>query len=134
MSTLPDSIISAKKIERVGFQYIALDPSTLKVKLKHKGMKIGFGAIGKGFIAEALKSFLIKKGIKAGLISAGGDICVWGKHPKTDVWPIAVSNPNGQSVICRLSLKDNAIVTSGNYEKFIEVNNKKYSHILNPKS
>jgi len=132
MTQLPPHNLIAERLDFVNSSLIELDQENLAVKLPRIGMKIGFGAIGKGFIADELKKYLLGKGISSGLISAGGDIVVWGEHPKWKNWRVAVANPNGGKPICWLTLENTSIVTSGNYEKFIEVNHQVYSHILDP--
>jgi thiamine biosynthesis lipoprotein len=103
------------------------------VFLKEKGMKIGFGAIGKGYTAETVKEFLKKKGVIAGLVGAGGDVTIWGKHPQLDNWKIAIANPNHNNIpISNLKLKETSVVTSGDYEKYAIIDGKRYSHIINP--
>ena len=119
--------------KKVNYNNIILSEKDHSIFLTQKGMKISFGAIGKGFIAEHLKKFLIKHQIKSGIINAGGDIIFWGDHPKDNYWKIAIANPiKGKPPISWLKLKNTAIVTSGNYEKFIYIENQKYSHIINP--
>ena len=103
--------------------------------LKLKGMKIGFGAIGKGYAADKAKELLVKKGVKSGIINASGDLNCWGKKPNGKNWEIAITNPlNKSNAFAVLPINNQAVVTSGNYEKFSTFNGIKYSHIINPKT
>ncbi|MCH2223125.1 MAG: FAD:protein FMN transferase [Crocinitomicaceae bacterium] len=134
MTTIPDSDKIDQSMLKIGSENILLDHENQCVLLSEKGMKIGFGAIGKGFIAEEIKQFLMKLEITSGLIGAGGDLVFWGEHPLTNSWNISVANPNGGTPICSLNLKNTAVVTSGDYEKFVTIDNVKYSHIIDPRT
>ncbi|WP_233194475.1 FAD:protein FMN transferase [Aquimarina sp. I32.4] len=122
-------------VEKVGHKYIILDKEKLTVFLAHKGMKIGFGAIGKGYAADKAKELLIGKGVKSGIINASGDMSTWGKQPNGDEWRVAITNPlNKNKAFAILPVIDKAVVTSGNYEKFIMIDGKRYSHIIDPRT
>lgn len=132
---LPDSQSIHETRFLVDYNAVVLNADHQTVYLEKKGMKLGFGAIGKGYVAELLKEKLIERDVFAGMISAGGDIVVWGKHPKNEYWSIGIADPNeDDGLIGYLKLGDNAVVTSGNYEKFIEIDGKKYTHIIDPNS
>jgi thiamine biosynthesis lipoprotein len=98
-------------------------------------MKIGFGGIGKGYAADMAKKLLIKKGVKAGIINASGDMNTWGKQPNGKDWTIAITNPlNKEKAFGLLPITNGAVVTSGNYEKYVIFNSKRYTHIIDPRS
>jgi len=124
-----------ESIKNIDFNNIELNPVIKSVYLKQKGMKIGFGAIGKGYAADKAKALLISKGVKAGIINASGDLNTWGKQPDGTDWVVAITNPlNKENAFAILPLKNNAVVTSGNYEKFIVIDGVRYAHIINPKT
>ena len=98
-------------------------------------MKIGFGAIGKGYAADRAKSLLIKKGVKSGIINASGDLNAWGKQPNGQDWMVAIVNPlNKEKVFSWFPVENSAVVTSGNYEKYVRFNNTLYTHIIDPRT
>ncbi len=135
MSVFPSKEKIKKSVEKVGFQNVVLDKDKQTVFLKLKGMKIGFGAIGKGYAADKAKKLLISKEVKSGIISASGDMNTWGKQPNGKDWTIAITNPlNKHKVFGVFPLKKGAVVTSGNYEKFVVFNGVRYTHIINPKT
>jgi len=135
MQTFPTEEKIKKSIEKVGYQYILLDKSQQTVFLPKKGMKIGFGGIGKGFAADKAKELLINKGCKAGIINASGDMNTWGKQPNGALWQVAITNPmDKDKVFALLPIEEGAVVTSGNYEKYVEFNGIRYTHIINPKT
>ncbi|WP_231372784.1 FAD:protein FMN transferase [Aureivirga sp. CE67] len=135
MTEIPDSITVQKSVSKIDFHNIILDEEKQTVFLKEKGMKIGFGAIGKGYAAESVKRKLQKLGVKSGLINASGDLTCWGKHPVHKKWQIAIANPkDDENALGWFPLENSSVVTSGNYEKFIVLDGKKYSHIIDPKT
>jgi len=135
MTVMPslDSIIAS--VAKVGFQNIVLDKENISVFLKLKGMKIGFGAIGKGYAADRAKELLMAKGVVSGIINASGDMNTWGKQPDGTEWKVAITNPMDKNkVFALLPLYNGAVVTSGNYEKYVTFNNVRYTHIIDPRS
>ena len=98
-------------------------------------MKIGFGAIGKGYAADKAKDLLISKGVAAGLINASGDMNTWGKQPNGKEWKVAITNPfNKNNAFALLPINEGAVATSGNYEKYVILNGKRYAHIIDPRT
>lgn len=135
MKTIPLKEKIQQSVIKVGFQNIILDEVKQTVFLKIKGMKIGFGAIGKGYAADKAKKLLISKGVKAGIINASGDMNTWGKQPNGKDWTIAITNPLNKSKAYGIfPITNGAVVTSGNYEKFVIFDNKRYAHIIDPRT
>lgn len=135
MTEMPSAEAIKKSVEKVGFINIVLDEANQTVFLKLKGMKIGFGAIGKGYAADKSKKILQNKGVVAGLINASGDLNCWGQQPDGQSWKIGITNPiNKNKIFSWFDIEDRAVVTSGNYEKYISFNGKRYTHIINPKT
>ncbi len=135
MTALPGEQEVAASISKVGFKNIVPDPENQSIFLKNKGMRIGFGAIGKGYAADMAKHLLISEGVKGGIINASGDLTTWGTQPDGSPWMIGITNPlNKDKVFSWFPLNNNAVVTSGNYEKFVEIDGKRYSHIIDPRT
>ena len=98
-------------------------------------MKIGFGGIGKGYAADMAKKKLISEGVKGGIINASGDMNTWGVKPDGSEWKVAITNPlNKNNAFALLPVNDGAVVTSGNYEKYVTFNGIRYSHIIDPRT
>ena len=132
---LPDSTTAKSLIRRINYKNILLRQSDTSVMLKERGMKIGFGAIGKGYAAEKVKALLKSYGVSSGVVNAGGDLVAWGKQPNGSDWTIGLANPNFKfQSFSWLSVSDMAVVTSGNYERYFEVNGIRYSHIIDPRT
>jgi thiamine biosynthesis lipoprotein len=135
MTKMPSEEIIKASVAKVGFQNIVLDKINSTVFLKLKGMKIGFGAIGKGYAADKAKALLISKGVKSGIMNASGDMNTWGKQPDGSEWKIAITNPmNKNKVFALFPINNGAVVTSGNYEKYVNFNGQRYSHIIDPRT
>src|SRR5680860_13640 len=119
----------------VGYQNIILNREDHSVFLKLPGMKIGFGSIGKGYAADKAKALLIGEGVQAGIINASGDMNTWGKQPNGEDWKVAITNPiDKNKAFGLLPITSGAVVTSGNYEKFVEFNGVRYTHIIDPRT
>ncbi len=129
----PDAI--KKSVEKVGYQNIILNPKDTTIFLKNKGMKLGLGGIGQGYIADKIKALLQEKGCSSGLVNVSGDINTWGKQPNGEAWTVGIINPmNKNKVFATFPLIDSAVETSGSYEKFVNFNGKRYSHIIDPRT
>ena len=134
MTQMPSKEAIKKSVAKVGYKDIVVDPQNSTVFLKNKGMKIGFGAIGKGYAADKAKKLLISNGVSGGIINASGDINSWGSKPSGSSWQVAITNPlNKNKAFAMLPIKD-AVVTSGNYEKYVIFNSRRYSHIIDPRT
>jgi thiamine biosynthesis lipoprotein len=135
MTQMPSEKEIKKSVEKVGYENVILDHTEQTVFLKLKGMKIGFGAIGKGYAADKAKALLIEKGVSAGIINASGDLNTWGTQPNGKDWMVAIVNPlNKEKVFSWMPVKNSAVVTSGNYEKYIKFNDVLYTHIIDPRT
>lgn len=135
MKQLPSKKELIKAIEKVGYQNIILNPADTTVFLKKEGMKIGFGATGKGYAADKGRNLMQQMGVKAGIVNASGDMAVWSDDIPQKKWRIGINNPFKNNDITEVvTLCNGAITTSGDYEKFAEIASVRYSHIMNPKT
>ena len=134
-SEMPNPDTLKASVFNIGYQLIELDEESLTVFLPKKGMKIGFGAIGKGYAADSAKQLLVERGVLGGIINASGDMNTWGTKPDGSSWTIGIVNPMyNKKVFSWFSLEHNAVVTSGDYEKFTQINGRRYSHIIDPRT
>lgn len=135
MNELPSEEAIRKSVEKVGYQHIILDSLNCSIYLALRGMKIGFGSIGKGYAADMGRALMQEKSVNAGIVNASGDIATWGLQPNNKPWLIGIKNPfKAYKTIKVLKMQESAVATSGNYEKYAEINNKRYAHIINPKT
>ena len=135
MKEMPTPEEIRKSVEKVGYQNIILNPKDTTIFLKNKGMKLGLGGIGQGYIADKIKVLLQEKGCSSGLVNVSGDINTWGKQPNGNLWTVGIVNPmNKNKVFATFPLDDSAVETSGSYEKYVTFNGKRYSHIIDPRT
>lgn len=132
---LPSKTEIQLSIANIGYQNIELNENNQTVFLKEKGMRIGFGAIGKGFAADKAKELLISKGVKGGIVNASGDLTTWGTRETGEKWMIGITNPEKKDeVFSWLPIVESSVATSGNYEKYLIFKGEKYSHIIDPRT
>ncbi len=135
MTRLPSPETAKKMVHLIDYQNILLDAANRSVFLKQKGMRIGFGGIGKGYAAAMAKKILINNRAKSGIINASGDLTTWGYQPDGKPWTIGIADPDRpQAAFSYIEISNKAVATSGNYEKYILIDGKKYSHTIDPKT
>jgi FAD:protein FMN transferase len=135
MTSLPDEKTAKELVRLINYKNVILDKENYTVLLKEKGMRIGFGGIGKGYAAEKAKHLLKELGIQSGIVNAAGDLTTWGVQPNGKPWTIGIADPEAaQHAFSSFNITDIAVATSGNYEKFVVIDGKKYSHTIDPKT
>jgi FAD:protein FMN transferase len=135
MTQLPDIKVAAKAVKLVNYKNVILDPEMKTVFLKNRGMRIGFGGIGKGYAAEMAKKVMINKGAENGVVNAAGDLTAWGKQINGRPWTIGIADPNHkQSLFSQFDISNKSVATSGDYEKYVIIDGKRYSHTIDPVS
>ncbi len=133
VTKLPTEEEVKASVSKIDYQDIIMNEEDETVFLKNKGMKIGFGAIGKGYSANRGRKIMLDLGIKSGIVNAGGDLITWGKEADGQDWSIGIADPKNKThVLAWLTVGEMSVVTSGNYEKFIDINGQRYSHIIDP--
>lgn len=127
-----------KWLKKTNPKNISLDSADFSVFLTEKGMQIDLGALAKGYIADRLVDYLKEVDAKSALINLGGNLVTYGpalKRPD-NLWRIGIQKPlekRGQSQVI-LKLREQSVVTSGIYERLLEVDGDKYHHIFDPKT
>lgn len=135
MKSLPDPATALAMVRLIDYRNVILNEAEETVMLKEKGMRIGFGGIGKGYAADRAKALLMKHGVQSGIVNASGDLITWGLQANQKPWTIGIAHPDdARSAFSRLNISDLAVATSGNYEKYVVIDGKKYSHTINPKT
>lgn len=134
-TALPSQELIEESVAKINYKNIILNKEESTVFLKAKDMKIGFGAIGKGYAANRAKRIMLNYGIASGVVNAGGDLLSWGHKANGDTWSVGILDPFKKDEIkLWLNITDIAVVTSGDYEKYVMINGKRYGHIINPKT
>ena len=135
MDSLPDPETAKKMVRLINYRNIVLDLDAGTVFLKEQGMRIGFGGIGKGYAAERAKEIMKQHGVESGIVNASGDLTTWGYQPDGLPWTVGIIHPDHKEFpFSYMNISDMAVATSGNYEKYILVNGRKYSHTINPRT
>jgi FAD:protein FMN transferase len=135
MTSLPSKELAKKSVRLINYKHILIDTEKSTVFLKEKGMRIGFGGIGKGYAAENAKRIMQAAGVKSGVVNASGDLTTWGKQANGEKWNIGIVHPElASAIFSYMNISELSVATSGNYEKFIMIDGEKYSHTINPRT
>ncbi len=120
----------------VDYKDIWLNPATLEVKLPKKNQAIDLGAIAKGYAADEVKKIFEKHAIQSAFIDIGGNILTIGTKPDGSKWKMGVQNPlePREEHVGIVSIQDQTLVTSGNYERYFEEDGVRYHHIFDPRT
>ena len=135
MKELPSKETAKKMVRLINYKNIIFNHERCTIFLKEKGMRIGFGGIGKGYAADRAKALLKSCGVTSGVVNAAGDLTTWGTQPNGKPWTVGIADPNYKHrLFSYLDISNNAVATSGSYEKYIMIDGKRYSHTINPKT
>ncbi len=133
---LPSESTRMKAVGLIDYKSIIMDPNNRSVYLAKIGMKIGFGAIGKGYAANRAKIVMQSRlGIGGGVVNAAGDLVVWGENGKESGWTIQISDPKDiNKSLGWITIQNASVVTSGDYEKYFTNQGTRFAHIINPQT
>ena len=133
---LPDPEKLAAARELVGYEKVTLDAKNRTVQLTKKGMLLDLGGIAKGYAADEAIAVLKKHSLTRALVAAGGDIAVSGPPPGEEGWKIEIEAADDEEGKARrtLIMHDVGVSTSGEKEQYVEIDGKRYSHIVDPKT
>lgn len=135
MTALPDPKTARQMVRLINYRNVILDEAEGSVFLKEKGMRIGFGGIGKGYAAEMAKRLMMQRGVENGIVNASGDLTTWGTQPNGEPWTIGIAHPDAkEQPFSYFNISNISVATSGNYEKYVTIGGKKYSHTIDPKT
>lgn len=134
MQALPSPEVLKAGVKLINYRHIILDENARTVFLKDKGMRLGFGGIGKGYAADKVKQLMQARGVASGIINASGDLTTWGVQENDKPWNIGIAHPDYAAMpMAKMEISGLAVATSGSYEKYVVINGKKYSHTIDPK-
>lgn len=103
--------------------------------LQKEGMAVDLGGIAKGYASDKVAELLREKGVEKAILTLGGNVYGIGTKPNGEKWEVALANPLDANDYCGLiSIEDQAVVTSGGYQRYFEENGKKYHHIIDPET
>jgi thiamine biosynthesis lipoprotein len=128
----PDAVAAAKA--RIDYRRLALDAATRTATLP-AGRAVGLGGIAKGHGIDRAAAVLREHGFSAFLVDGGGDLYVAGEKAPGQPWTVGVQHPRRRDeLMVALPVRDAAVVTSGDYERFFEVEGRRYHHIIDPRT
>lgn len=124
-----------KRARHTDLEKLILDEEASTVYLADENMSLDVGSIGKGYAVQKLAEYAREIDLEHVLISVGGNVCAVGTKADGTPWLVGVENPDTQSsqpYVCSVELADQSIVTSGDYQRYYEVDNIRYCHIIDP--
>jgi FAD:protein FMN transferase len=132
----PTSLEIDTVIPLINYEKIELNEEKQSVYLPEDGMMLDLGGIAKGFITDEVIKVLNDKGVKSAIVDLGGNIYVKGKNASGKAWEVGVQDPFSDrgEMVGKMEETNKSIVTSGIYERYLEVDGVKYHHILSPKT
>jgi thiamine biosynthesis lipoprotein len=118
-----------------GWTQVALDPLLRTVRFRVPNMELDLGGIGKGYAVDRVVTLLREAGVQAAFVDAGSStVYALGSPPGKNGWKVLVPEPGKRSsAVSEVMLRDQSLSTSGNYEKFFQLNGKTYCHIMDPR-
>jgi thiamine biosynthesis lipoprotein len=120
------------RLDTIDFRFVELDTKKSRVRFSRQGVRINLGGIAKGYSVESVIGLLRRAGVEHALASAGGDTRLLGDRGGQP-WIVGVRDPEQEDgIVTRLGLEDEAVSTSGDYERFFVEDGIRYHHILNP--
>jgi len=130
---VPDAAARAASIALIGWDGVEWSERT--VRLPRAGMEIDFGGIGKEYAADRVATVLAGHGIAHALVNLGGDVRALGPRPDGTPWRVGIRHPRRPGeAITGVDLDSGAVATSGDYERFFEVDGRRYCHVLDPRT
>jgi thiamine biosynthesis lipoprotein len=129
----PESQAIEEQLKLVGFRRIELQSGSAFLP---SGMSVDLGGIGKGYAVDMAYEMVLRSSVKAAMMDLGGNIRVLGQAEAGENWTIGVRNPfEREQMLGKIALPSGmAVATSGNYERFVEMGGRRYSHIVDPRT
>ena len=128
---VPDEETIQSLLPLVDYTQIQYDAATGVVTLP-EGMEIDLGSVAKGYAGQLAAQMLREHGVQSALLNLGGNVQTVGAKPDGSPWQIGIKDPQGEDAMMVLSVEDQAVVTSGGYERYFEQDGQTYWHIMAP--
>lgn len=128
----PELIEATRQL--VDYRDVVIDASKRSVLLRRRGMKLGLGGIAKAYIAQRAADFALANGARDVLIDAGGDLVARGRN-RHRPWTVGIRAPwSPRDLLAAVELQDETVATSGDYEHFLQIDGRRYHHLLDPRT
>lgn len=132
---LPEAPVLAALCARIGWHKVDWQPATRRIALTEPGMELDFGGFGKEYAADRAAAVLQAGGIASGYVNLGGDLRVIGPPADGRGWALGIQHPrDDRRTVAGIELKGGALATSGDYERYLDLDGRRYCHILDPRS
>ena len=128
---VPDESTIQSLLPMVDYTKVEFDKTTGNVTIP-SGMTIDLGSIAKGYAGQQSAQYLLDNGVKSALLNLGGNVQTIGSKPDGSPWKVGIKDPNGDTPMMVLSITDQAVITSGGYERYFEQDGHTYWHIMDP--
>ena len=128
---VPDEETIQSLLPLVDYTQIQYDAAIGVVTLP-EGMEIDLGSVAKGYAGQLAAQMLREHGVQSALLNLGGNVQTVGTKPDGSPWQIGIKDPQGEDAMMVLSVEDQAVVTSGGYERYFEQDGQTYWHIMDP--
>ena len=127
---VPEAAVLTELLGTMGMEHVHVDGATAMLDT---GTQVDLGGIAKGYASDKVAELLREKGVEKAILTLGGNVYGIGTKPDGEKWEVALANPLDANDYCGLiSIEDQAVVTSGGYQRYFEENGKKYHHIIDP--
>ncbi len=132
--TIPTQAEIDAALAQCGWQHVELDKEQHQIKLKIKGLRLDFGAMGKGYVIDKAYEYLASHGLPCSLVRAGGDLRCGTAPPDREGWPIEVARLSDNEQPIRFHLSNAAVSSSGDLYQYLDVGGVRRSHVLDPRT
>ena len=130
---LPDPARLQALLALVGWP--AVERADGRIRLPRAGMEIDFGGFGKEYAADRAVALLQRGGVQHGYVNLGGDMRFTGPQPDGTPWRIGIQDPRRpDGVVASIAISQGALATSGDYERYVEIDGRRYCHVLDPRT
>ncbi len=132
---LPNDDTLAERATHTNIDNLVIDRKKSTAFVTDKEMKLNVGAIAKGYAAQQACAYLRSLGITSAALNMGGNVCTIGvKKDSGEKWSVGIADPDGNGYLRSVEVADQCVVTSGDYERYYEVEGKRYCHLIDPKT
>lgn len=132
-TTVPDKKAIDSCLQLVGYKDLILNYNDTTAFLRRAGMSIDLGGIGKGYAIDRASDVLKRNGLTSFLFNAGGDVLVSGYKAEDQNWTVGIKDPRKEDkLLGSVEFTNKSIATSGDYERYFEIDGKRYHHIIDP--
>ena len=138
VGVIPEEGVISEAMNHVDYNCVVIDGNT--IRLTDPMAELDLGGIAKGYIADKVAEFLASKGVTSAVVDLGGNIVVIGEkgesmdNPVGTEFKVGIADPNSEGLLGLLECKDKTVVTSGTYERYFELDGKRYHHVLDTKT